>query len=156
MAHCCPFEYNGQRRGPIVSHLPRASSSPSPKDLPLPVARASLEVSVCLFVLFFAALFVIPKSAVRKSRFVQYCIASSVLYTTPSHASTPCSHSRYEITSGRSPPSYSTLPQRASARQPWQPWSRQNRSRRKNTRLTDKMRNEKLHTFVSHSILEKL
>ena len=147
MAYCCLSEYSGQRRGPIVWHLPRPSSSPSPKDLPLPAAH----VSVRLLVLFFAALFVIPKSAVRNvtqqcGSVVSYStvhIASSVLYTTPSHASTPCSHSRYEITSGRSPSSYSTLPHRASARQPWQQWSRQNRRWCENTRLTLKINNEK-------------
>ena len=36
-------EYSFQRRGPIVSHLPCASSSPSPIDLPLRAARVSFQ-----------------------------------------------------------------------------------------------------------------
>ena len=46
---CFFFRSSGQRRGPIVSHLPRATSSPSPKDLPLPAARVSVPLFVHVF-----------------------------------------------------------------------------------------------------------
>ena len=93
MAHCCSSKNRGQRRGPIVSHLPRASGSPSPKDLPLRAARGFCShVCVC--------------HSVLKS-----CMSLCTLT-----GSARCSNTL----------SWKCVLQRTSARQPWQPLSRQN------------------------------